>query len=78
MRRLPRALGAMFALAAFGTLFQVGGCGVGDAVSYVMNLNPCGTILNCDPYSYEYTTNYDGPGVDIDFDPTCTWPPYCE
>lgn len=46
--------------------------------NYVKDFNPCGTIFNCDPAGYTFlTSGYDGPGVDPDIDPACTYPPYC-
>ena len=46
--------------------------------NYVAGFNPCGTIINCDPVSYEFlTSGYRGPGADPDIDPACTYPPYC-
>jgi hypothetical protein len=60
-----------------GTLFQFNGC-FSDAASFVNNINPCGTILNCNPLSYNYwRSGYEGPGVDPDVDPACTYPPFC-
>jgi hypothetical protein len=38
------------------------------------NVNPCGTILNCDPVEYDLLTT-DFP--DWDIDPTCTIPGQC-
>ena len=57
--------------------FGTGGCsGVGG---YLSSFNPCGTILNCDATTYEWiAAGYEGPGVDVDVDPFCTYPPYCE
>lgn len=61
-----------------GTCFQLPSCGLGDALSYVGKINPCGTILNCDPVTYEFIrSGYDGPGADPQVDPHCTYPPYC-
>jgi hypothetical protein len=57
-----------------GSCFQLGAC-----AQYVSRLNPCGTILNCDPVEYRFVRgNYDGPGVDPDLDPSCTYPPFCD
>ncbi|MBK9118964.1 MAG: hypothetical protein IPM18_05075 [Phycisphaerales bacterium] len=76
MRRLHTTLLRTLPLAALlGTCFQ-GGCGV---LRYVNNFNPCGTILNCDPVAYRFiTSGYQGPGVNIDIDPACTFPPFCD
>lgn len=65
-------------LAASASLFQFGGC-FEDLGVFVNNLNPCGSILNCDPTLYEFATSgYDGPGFDPDVDLACTYPPYCD
>ena len=40
----------------------------------VQNVNPCGTVLNCDPAEYDLVTK-DFP--DWDLDPTCTIPGQC-
>ena len=59
-----------------GTCFGFVGCG--DVGRFVANINPCGTILNCDPVQYRFVTSgYDGPGADPDIDPACTYPPFC-
>lgn len=69
----------LFALTlAAGTCLQFGGC-LRSVSSYARNFNPCGTFLACDPVEYEFlTSGYQGPGVNPDIDPTCTYPPYCE
>jgi hypothetical protein len=65
-------------LAAGLTLTQLGGCSLGSIGQYVANINPCGTILACDPVTYEFVrSGYRGPGADPDADPACTYPPYC-
>lgn len=72
------ALRALSLIACVGTCFQLGGCGVGDALSYVAKINPCLTILACDPVTYEFVrSGYRGPGADPKVDPACTYPPYC-
>ena len=69
---------AAIAVMALGSCYQILGCGLSDLTSYVANFNPCGTILLCDPVAYEFNmSGYDGPGVDPDIDPACTYPPYC-
>lgn len=61
-----------------GTCFQLGGC-FGGVGQFVSNLNPCGTILNCDPVEYRFiTSGYEGPGANPGVDPTCTYPPFCD
>ena len=66
----------VFVVGLAGTCAAIGPC---DVVSYVSNVNPCGTILNCDPLEYEFVkADYQGPGVDVELDPFCTWPPFCD
>ncbi len=65
-------------LCAAGTLCQFGGCGFPELTSFLTSINPCGTILDCDPAQYTFATSgYSGPGVDLNVDMTCTFPPYC-
>ncbi len=73
-----RIVGMALSLVAGGTLFQLGSCSVGSALGYISGLNPCGSILACDPVTYRFlTSGYRGPGADPTIDPTCTYPPYC-
>lgn len=67
------------AILASGTLFQVGGCNLlGSAGTLFGQFNPCQTILNCDPRAFNFiTSGIDGPGLDVDADPFCTFPPFC-
>jgi hypothetical protein len=75
-RRNAFLLTVLTALA--GTLFQLGGCDLGELGKYIANINPCGTILNCNPVEYQFIkSDYSGPGADPNIDPTCTFPPYC-
>lgn len=68
----------LFAAALLGSGAQVG-AGCGGLGRYIANINPCGTILNCDPVEYRFVTSgYEGPGVDPKIDPACTYPPFCE
>lgn len=61
-----------------GVCCQFGGCGLGDLGSFLGKINPCGTVLNCDPVEYRFVTSgYKGPGADPDIDPACTYPPFC-
>lgn len=46
--------------------------GVGEKV--INSVNPCGTVLNCDPVEYDLLTT-DFP--DWNLDPTCTIPGQC-
>jgi hypothetical protein len=72
-------LGSAVAAVAFGTVYQLGGCAlVSDAVQVLSTVNPCGTVLACDPRVYEFVTSgIDGPGVVPDADPFCTYAPFC-
>jgi len=77
--RRTRLLRAATIAAVVGTCVQWGGCGLGDVLTYVANFNPCGTILNCDPVTYQFIrSGYKGPGADPKVDPACTYPPFCE
>ena len=63
-------------LVATGTTFQFGACAT--AAQYVRNINPCQIVLACDPATFNFlTSGYQGPGVDPDIDPACTFPPFC-
>ena len=74
-----RSLRKVLTVAAVGLCYQLGGCSLGGITNYLANVNPCGTILNCDPVTYNFiNSGYDGPGADPDIDPVCTYPPYCE
>lgn len=77
MNKTLRMLRVAAVVATAGMCFQLGSCVTGG-LRYAASYNPCGSILNCDPAQYEYLTEYDGPGIDIDYDPTCTWPPFCD
>jgi len=80
MHRIGRSFRALaVTLGLFGIFFQMGGCDLGSLVSSaVTNINPCGTILNCDPGAYDFLmSGIDGPGVRPDVDPFCTYAPFC-
>ncbi len=62
--------GLVAALLCGGTLLQVECIG-----KVVRNVNPCGTILNCDPKEYDFMWQDKFP--DWDIDPTCTIPSMC-
>ena len=66
-------------LAVGGTCLQVGGCNAFELLSSaVSSINPCGTILACDPQEYAFLkSGIDGPGTDPDIDPFCVFPPFC-
>lgn len=57
------------AVSMAGTTFGVGCFG-----TVARNINPCGTILNCDPVEWDLMY-HDYP--DWDLDPTCTIPGMC-
>lgn len=77
MTRKHRSVKLMIATLSTGMLFQVGGC-LSTVGSAVLDFNPCTTVLNCDPLTFEFVTSgYEGPGVDFDVDPACTFPPFC-
>ncbi len=78
MQRRCNALVLATLTMVVGTCFQLGGCGLADLGQYIANLNPCGTILACDPVYYTFVrSGYSGPGANPDIDPACTYPPYC-
>jgi hypothetical protein len=66
-------------MTAGGVCFQFGSCEPLAVIQTgLSSINPCGTILNCDPVAYEFATSgIDGPGVDPDVDPFCTYAPFC-
>lgn len=81
MRRLQRRLTTMVTvLAVGGSCFQVGGCNAFELLSSaVSNINPCGTILACNPQEYAFLrSGIDGPGLNADVDPFCVFPPFCD
>ena len=80
MYRLRRSLTArVTTLAIGGSCFQLAGCDTLElAASAIGGINPCGTILACDPQEYAFVTSgIDGPGVRPDIDPYCVYPPFC-
>lgn len=77
-RRRIRILRWATAAVIVGTCYQLSGCTLSGLGQYIANINPCLTILACDPVTYRFVTSgYDGPGVDPDIDPACTYPPFC-
>ena len=79
MKRLGRKFVSLAPLLAMGgACFQLGGCDVvGLAGSAISSINPCGTILACDPREYQFwTSGIDGPGY-TDKDPWCVFAPFC-
>jgi len=81
MRKNFYWLRLLAALAAGGSL--LGDCSLSGIANFVRDFNPCGTIIDCTAVGgaagYRFlTSGYEGPGVDPDIDPACTYPPYCE
>jgi hypothetical protein len=73
MRRFIKWTQILAAASFFGTVLQFPGAGcVGKIVN---NVNPCGTILNCDPLEYDLAFHDMFP--DYAVDPTCTIPGFC-
>lgn len=74
--KLDRSIAKMRVLAALlagGSLFQLGAC-----FNYFRDFNYCGSVLACDPVEFRFlTSGYQGPGVDLEVDPACTFPPFC-
>lgn len=78
MRNVVRFARCAFGLALTGAVFQIAGCSLGGAQNFLSQLNPCGTILVCDPVEFRFlTSGYRGPGANPDIDPACTFPPFC-
>lgn len=78
MRLNRRLLANLTVAAAAGVCFQVPGCSIGSVRGIITGFNVCNTIVVCDPRVYDFVTSgYDGPGVDPEVDPFCTFPPFC-
>ena len=80
MHRIQRSFAKLaVTLALGGACFQIGSCDIlGTAAAAIASINPCGTLLDCDPAYYQFiTSGIDGPGVRADIDPFCTYPPFC-
>lgn len=73
-----KALAAAVALA--GATFQIASCDPWAQLGRgIYNLNPCLTILVCDPTVFEFArSGIDGPGAYLEEDPFCTFPPFCD
>ncbi len=67
-------------LAVGGSSFVwINGCSPQGLTNLLSGFNPCTTILACDPTVFEFlTSGYEGPGVNVDIDPFCTYPPFCD
>jgi len=72
MTRFWKWLQLVLATAVMGTTFQLG---VGCLSRVAQAVNPCGTILNCDPLEYDLAFQDWVPNYNID--PTCTIPGLC-
>ena len=70
-RAWQRMIRIMLAVSLTGTTFQVVGC----LQKVAKNVNPCGTIIDCDPLEWDYMWN--GLQPDWNLDPTCTIPGLC-
>lgn len=79
MRPLPkRTCGLALGLALGSICLQAGGCSLTGLRTLLTTLNPCGTVLNCDPRAFRFImSGIDEPGVRPEIDPFCTWPPLC-
>jgi hypothetical protein len=74
-----RLMRASVVAALVGVCVQLGGCSLGGIAQYVANINPCLSVLACDPVTYRFeTSGYRGPGADPNIDPVCTYPPFCQ
>ena len=81
MQRLRRRITVLATvLAVGGACFQVGGCNAFELLSSaVSSINPCGTILACNPQEYAFLkSGIDGPGANPYLDPFCVFPPFCD
>jgi hypothetical protein len=80
MKTKYRVLRTAASLSVGGCLLQLGGCfGLGAVTNVLSDINPCGTILNCDPDTFDFVTSgYEGPGADPEVDFNCTFPPFCD
>ncbi|UCD29544.1 MAG: hypothetical protein JSV03_03420, partial [Planctomycetota bacterium] len=69
MSKWQAGMRIMLAVLFVGTTFQAG------CLSNILrNVNPCGTIIDCDPLEFDLLlTDY----PDWDKDPTCTVPGWC-
>jgi len=78
MRRRAKWMLNLAAAIGAGMMFQFVGCSLGGLKNVVTGLNPCGTILFCDPRLYNFVrSGIDGPGLVPEQDPFCTFPPFC-
>ena len=74
MRRCYMKL--MMTFAAMSTGGMLYSCSpVPVAINGITSVNPCGTILNCNPIEYDLALH--GTYPDYAIDPTCTIPGFC-
>ena len=74
MERNKKIQMAVFAALATSIVLLMGVSCEGLGSKLVANVNPCGTILNCNPVEWDLlTTDY----PDWNKDPTCTIPGKC-
>ena len=80
MRKTRKAAcrASLVLLTAVALLVPLTGCSLGEVFSFVRNFNYGGSLLAIDPVTYAFmTSGYEGPGINPDVDPACTYPPYC-
>lgn len=78
MKAYRRLLSNLVLVAVAGACFQVPGCSIGSLRGLITGFNVCTTLINCNPQAYDFATSgYDGPGVNPEVDPFCTFPPFC-
>lgn len=74
-RILTKCLALAGPIASGGMMLGLSCTGVGN---FLGQINPCGTILACDPALYRLAAaNIDSPGVRSNIDIFCTYPPFC-
>lgn len=69
INKLQAGLRIAMAILFVGTTFQAGCLG-----TIARNVNPCGTIIDCNPTEWDYLFTEI---PDFEVDPTCTVPGYC-
>ena len=72
MRRIDKCLRIVLATSLGATFFYAQGC----VSTVAKNVNPCGTIIECDPMEYDQLF-VDYTRSDWNLDPTCSVPGYC-
>jgi len=74
MRTQTKWLPILLTSTLLGSAFQPG---LGCLGRVARNVNPCGTILVCDPLEYDLLFNNENDWPNWDVDPTCTIPGFC-